>query len=152
EIYDPKTKQFTPGPSMTDGRDSQTATMLLGGNVLVTGGDAASDSPLATAEIYGLPLGATCQNDNECASNACFQTQCCDSPCNASKQYCDTGACTPKKPDGEPAAAPNECISGLVSDGVCCDKACTNKPCEVCSAAAGATQDGTCTNTTVSCD
>src|SRR5262249_42071691 len=48
---------------------------------------------------------------------------------------------------GTPCSAPDDCASGHCADGVCCNTPCDD-PCDVCSAALGATQDGTCTTVT----
>lgn len=49
---------------------------------------------------------------------------------------------------GEPCSGNSACDSGFCSDGVCCDTACggsDTQDCRVCSVAAGAQNDGTCT-------
>jgi hypothetical protein len=45
---------------------------------------------------------------------------------------------------GDPCTSPGQCTSGFCVDGVCCDTACADA-CHACSAAAGASNDGTCT-------
>jgi len=54
ELYDPSSGRWTATGSMTEARsNSHTATLLLDGTVLVTGGGYAADgSPLASAELY----------------------------------------------------------------------------------------------------
>ena len=53
ELYDPTTGRWTPTGEMRAGRGEHTATRLLSGKVLVTGGHSTSGSaPLASAEIY----------------------------------------------------------------------------------------------------
>ncbi len=54
---------------------------------------------------------------------------------------------------GSPCAAGSECASGWCADGVCCDSVCGGGACDACSAASGASADGTCTPFTgTSCD
>jgi hypothetical protein len=57
ELYDPRTGTFTPTGSMTTGRNLHTATLLLDGRVLVTGGNDASGHSLASAELYDPKTG-----------------------------------------------------------------------------------------------
>ena len=58
--------------------------------------------------------------------------------------YCSTGQCTPKKPLGQPATGPNECLGGYAADGICCNNACTGT-CAACTTAKkGEGADGTC--------
>jgi hypothetical protein len=52
ELYDPKTGTFSPTGSMKTGRDVHTATLLLDGRVLITGGDDTYPHPVASAELY----------------------------------------------------------------------------------------------------
>ncbi|MFH0900468.1 MAG: hypothetical protein V2A73_07550 [Pseudomonadota bacterium] len=55
---------------------------------------------------------------------------------------------------GTPCDEAEECSTGFCVDGVCCDSACGNgdpSDCQACSAARGATEDGTCTLTTTVC-
>ncbi len=58
ELYDPNTGTFSPTGSMTTARDVHTATLLLDGRVLVTGGDDRFLHPLATAELYDPKAGS----------------------------------------------------------------------------------------------
>jgi hypothetical protein len=57
EVYDPTTGTFRPTGSMTTARDVHTATLLLDGRVLITGGDDKFLHPLATAELYDPTTG-----------------------------------------------------------------------------------------------
>jgi Cys-rich repeat protein len=41
-----------------------------------------------------------------------------DSQC-PSGDYCDSGTCAPKEPDGDPCTTANQCQSGLCADGAC---------------------------------
>jgi K319L-like, PKD domain/Collagen triple helix repeat (20 copies)/Kelch motif len=54
EIYDPATGTFSATGSMTHQRDTQTATLLKDGTVLVAGG-LYGNSPVSSAEIYAGP-------------------------------------------------------------------------------------------------
>jgi Galactose oxidase, central domain/Kelch motif len=57
ELYDPNTGTFSPTGSMTTARDVHTATLLLDGRVLVTGGDDTYPHPVASAELYDPKTG-----------------------------------------------------------------------------------------------
>jgi hypothetical protein len=57
EIYDPSTGKFTRTGSMAQGRAEHTATCLLDGRVLVTGGFGGGTNALATAELYDPKTG-----------------------------------------------------------------------------------------------
>ena len=57
EIYDPTTGKFAATGRMADKRGNHTATRLLDGRVLVTGGTADGAASLATAEIYDPTTG-----------------------------------------------------------------------------------------------
>ena len=57
ELYDPTTGTFSPTGSMTTARDVHTATLLLDGRVLITGGDDRFRHPLASAELYDPKTG-----------------------------------------------------------------------------------------------
>ncbi len=46
---------------------------------------------------------------------------------------------------GQSCGSSSDCCTGNCVDGVCCDTTCDGGGCQVCSAAAGATADGTCT-------
>jgi hypothetical protein len=56
EIYDPKTRTFSPTGPMTTARDHHTATLLPDGRVLVTGGEGVGGR-LASAEIFDPKTG-----------------------------------------------------------------------------------------------
>ena len=57
EVYNPATNTFSPTGDMTTGRTGHTATLLLDGTVLITGGmSEINGGPLASAEIYSPPV------------------------------------------------------------------------------------------------
>ena len=60
ELYDPATGSFTAttDPDMTTPRNSHQATRLADGKVLITGGRNASDTPVASAELYDPATGS----------------------------------------------------------------------------------------------
>lgn len=78
--------------------------------------------------------------DGTCGTIAGCTTCTVDGEC-ASTEWCDTGACKPKKANGQVATDKRACTSGLLADGVCCDTACTGI-CEACDLDAS---KGTCT-------
>ena len=57
ELYDPTTGTFSPTGSMSTARNLHTATLLLDGRVLITGGDLSGTQPLADAELYDPTTG-----------------------------------------------------------------------------------------------
>lgn len=57
ELYDPKTGTFRATGSMRTPRDAHTATLLLDGRVLITGGDDRFRHPVASAELYDPKAG-----------------------------------------------------------------------------------------------
>jgi len=57
ELYDPKTGSFSPTGSMTTTREGHTASLLLDGRVLITGGNDTSTNSLASAELYDPKTG-----------------------------------------------------------------------------------------------
>jgi hypothetical protein len=56
ELYDPSTGMFTSAGKMTTTREEHTATLLMGGQVLIAGGATASEV-LAAAELYDPAMG-----------------------------------------------------------------------------------------------
>ena len=57
ELYDPQTGTFSPAGSMTTARDGHTATRLMDGRVLITGGNDLGDHGVASAELYDPNAG-----------------------------------------------------------------------------------------------
>jgi hypothetical protein len=81
---------------------------------------------------------------NGSPSNACGVTCSSDARC-ATGFYCDAAnACQPQKSVGASCSRSTECAAGNCVDGFCCSSACAGG-CDVCSAALGATSNGTCT-------
>jgi hypothetical protein len=79
-----------------------------------------------------------------CDGNACG-TGCTDDFDCTNDGYCvQGGTCAYKRDHGEPCGAARECVTGFCADGRCCSTAC-DAECDTCSAADGATADGTCT-------
>ena len=58
ELYDPASGTFSFTGNMTTGRNSHTATLLLDGRVLITGGDDGNYEGIASAELYDPTTGA----------------------------------------------------------------------------------------------
>jgi len=88
-----------------------------------------------------------------CAGGVCA-TACVDSSECSPFAFCDgvVHQCAPKKPDGQVAFDPAQCLSGFLADGVCCDTAC-DTACDACSVQTGATKEGVCTPlTNVQCN
>jgi hypothetical protein len=57
ELYDPQTATFIPTGSMSTGRNLHTATLLLDGRVLITGGNDAFEHSLDSAELFDPTTG-----------------------------------------------------------------------------------------------
>jgi Kelch motif len=57
ELYDPTTGTFSPIGSLTTARNLHTATLLLDGRVLITGGSDVFEHALASAEVYDPTTG-----------------------------------------------------------------------------------------------
>jgi hypothetical protein len=111
-----------------------TCTLLAAGS---TGSPSCAPYVCSGANV-GCPH--VCTNDAGCAPG---------SWCTAN------GLCAPQRTLGQSCAQSDcavagcgECASGNCVDGVCCSSACTGQ-CQVCSAALGASADGTCSNAPV---
>ena len=78
-----------------------------------------------------------------CAGGTCQAVCVADSDC-VTTAYCNTGKCTPKKPLGQPATLPNECLTGFLADGICCNTACTGTCVACTNKQKGSGSDGTC--------
>jgi hypothetical protein len=57
ELYNPATGTWSPTGSMSTPRESQTATLLANGDVLVAGGLTSTAEPVASAELYNPATG-----------------------------------------------------------------------------------------------
>jgi deoxycytidylate deaminase len=57
ELYDPQTGTFSPTGSLATARNLHTATLLLDGRVLITGGNDTFDHAVASAEVYDPKTG-----------------------------------------------------------------------------------------------
>lgn len=113
--------------------------------------------------------GQGCSAGTECASANCVDDTCCTTTCTTPCRSCANaaGTCTTlvsnqedgtacnginscdasgncKKKTGQGCSAGTECVTGNCVDSYCCDTACSGG-CDACSAAAGASQNGTCT-------
>ncbi|MFT3771836.1 MAG: kelch repeat-containing protein [Minicystis sp.] len=89
------------------------------------------------------PQGSVSCNPGVCAGGTCQGGCTADTDC-AATSYCAAGSCAPKKPAGQSATTPNQCLTGFVADGVCCDVACVGT-CIACTAQKkGFGADGTC--------
>lgn len=92
---------------------------------------APTDQPLGAAYSLSLPKtnGEACSTPTECANQVCIAGFC--------------GNLT-----GSPCASGADCKTGFCTDGFCCNSSCGDNDasdCQVCSEAAGAVKNGTCT-------
>ncbi|MBK7581893.1 MAG: hypothetical protein IPI67_17000 [Myxococcales bacterium] len=120
------------------------------------------------AGVCKSKTGQGCTLATDCASNNCADSTCCTDACTTPCRSCAnaSGTCTTavvnqedgtacgginscdgsgncKKKTGQGCTTGTECISGNCIDSYCCDSTCSGG-CDVCSAALGATQNGTC--------
>jgi hypothetical protein len=72
-LYDPATGKFTSTGSMTDSRRWHTATLLLNGRVLLSGGWKSSSASLSSAESYD-PASGTFSAATSMKVARCLQT------------------------------------------------------------------------------
>ncbi|WP_437962639.1 kelch repeat-containing protein (plasmid) [Sorangium sp. So ce119] len=153
EAYDPAIHAWAPGPDMAVGRGAHTATLLLDGTVLVTGGYGWADDALqfyahdsverlTVAVVAGAP-GAPCGSSLDCGGRSCVDGVCCDRPCAGACEACSVaagaaqdGVCSPLTgpacDDGDACTAADTCQAGRCAgapagDGAPCDDgdACT---------------------------
>jgi uncharacterized protein (TIGR03382 family) len=71
------------------------------------------------------PCPTTCTTDANCISS----------------HHCSNNTCVPKRPQADPCAAGNECLSSFCADGLCCTSACG----EACNSCDQPGSEGTCT-------
>ncbi|MFS8069674.1 MAG: thrombospondin type 3 repeat-containing protein, partial [Byssovorax sp.] len=119
--------------------------------------------PLGTICVTAACVGSTlikadlCDGNGACVdqgTQSCAPAMCtnlaCAAPCMTDQEcgptnYCNAGVCAGKQATSAACAGANQCASGFCADGVCCDSACSKGACDACSAALGASADGTCT-------
>ena len=103
EIFDPKTKTWSPGPLLTEARETFALTSYGNTGLAAGGWDGIASDVTSTAEliVFGLADGSACQAGSVCASGFCANGVCCDSAC--------TGTCT----------ACTAKLKGTGMDGVC---------------------------------
>lgn len=105
------------------------ASVSMSGRTILVG--APADQPAGAAYPLLLPKlsGEACGAATECANAICIDGFC-------------------GNPTGSTCAGGAECRTGFCADGFCCNSACGDNDandCQVCSQAAGAVKDGTCT-------
>ncbi len=86
------------------------------------------------------------ETDVDCGGSCttkCGVGQACGVPGDCSSGICTGNVCAAALPLGAPCAGGADCQSGFCADGVCCNAACSGA-CSACSAASGASVDGTC--------
>jgi hypothetical protein len=106
----------------------------------------AGSSGTCTVVAAGSPgAGPNCAPYVCDGTNAACPASCTTNASCASGAYCQAGVCIGRLGDGQACAIGTDCLSGFCTDGVCCNAACSG-PCDVCSAALGATSSGTCTD------
>ncbi len=84
---------------------------------------------LAGTEGSCTAYGNRTDPQSECGLTLCNGASACISACAADSDckggnYCGSGTCAPKKPDGVSCTATGECQSGVCADGFCCQTAC----------------------------
>ena len=75
--------------------------------------DAACDGKLAQA--CGAYRDVVCLAGNAVCPTSCIDENGCDADA-----FCDAGKCVPKRQDGQPCTASQQCTSGNCGNGVCC--------------------------------
>ena len=138
--------------------------LLFGGNPLAVEPEASSGHLNDTWEY--APISVGCTQPSDCATGFCVDGACCDTagcgtcescgtagspgtcaavdgpdPDSCASGTCSGGVCL--KSIGSSCSDASECESAACTDGVCCDAECKGT-CEVCSVAAGSSQDGSC--------
>ncbi len=147
QVYDPVADKWTQVAPLATPREYYTAASLPDGKAIVVGG-CHDGIQLSSTEIYdevankwtaGPPL-----LDNYCGHQMVnLGTKLLVVDGNAPAELLSV---VPDQPLGGKCGNANDCVSAFCVDGVCCDQKCSgDSQCEVCSAAKGATKDGTCT-------
>lgn len=110
-------------------RWDHTATVLADGRVLMVGGQN-KDEVLASAELFQpLGLGEKCTDAGDCASAACVDGVCCDTPCGGQCEACSSsGKCLPVT--GAPRGLRPLCDDP--GTGACAAKVCDGKTTDAC--------------------
>jgi hypothetical protein len=150
DLYDPIADTWVAAAPMNAPHSAHTATLLPSGRVLVVGGDPA---PRVT-ELYD-PLSNSWSLGGLLAHGRAHHsaTLLADATVLIAGGLGDEGPLSSAEQLrggvlGEPCQSPWECASGYCADGVCCDTGCGGDvvgACRACSAARGASADGTCT-------
>ncbi|WP_437761250.1 kelch repeat-containing protein [Sorangium sp. So ce281] len=165
-IYDVATDSWSMGPGMNGGRGDHTATLLLDGTVLVTGGTVYADEAwtfYATNGVERLEFavvpGAPCGSSLDCGGRACVDGVCCATACDGACEACSVaagatqdGVCSPLTgpacDDGNACTEADTCQAGACAgapagDGAPCDdgNACTRADACQSGACAGAPVD-----------
>jgi MYXO-CTERM domain-containing protein len=144
QLFDPATSTWTTGGALLLAREAHTATVLMDGSLLVTGGVGGASQPLASAE--------------RCADGLCAKTPCSTKADCGTSEVCTGGFCVGLGPAGVACASGEACQSGICAQGVCCETKCEG-PCISCNAkdkqgspsgscgavSAGKNPSGTCT-------
>ncbi|MBI2393091.1 MAG: hypothetical protein HYV09_26135 [Deltaproteobacteria bacterium] len=117
-------------------RWDHTATVLADGRVLMVGGQN-KDEVLASAELFQpLGLGQKCTDAGDCASAACVDGVCCDTPCGGQCEACSSsGKCLPVT--GAPRGLRPLCDDP--GTGTCSAKVCDGKTVDACVLPSGLT-------------
>lgn len=75
---------------------------------------------------------------NDCPTSCTSNSNC------VSTYFCSASQCVPKYQLGTACTNYTQCLSGYCADGVCCNESCSGQ-CDACTAALGASANGTCT-------
>ncbi|MBX7099616.1 MAG: hypothetical protein K1X89_18005 [Myxococcaceae bacterium] len=106
-LYDPVSNAWNVGPRTNNPMYAGTATTLLRGDVLLTGGQ--------FNEVFDPTLGVLCADPSSCLSGHCVGHVCCDAACSGGCGACNTpgalGVCSPvpRGSVGVPSCAPYAC-------------------------------------------
>jgi MYXO-CTERM domain-containing protein len=143
QVYDPKANMWRDVGDMVGPRYGHAAALLADGSVLVAGGYDASVG-LTSVERYDPSTGTWSLAAPMATARAPQATVLADGTVLMSAGAATATAERLLLPIGAPCTAPEACQTGFCADGVCCTTACDEGPCDACSKAAGAAEDGTC--------